>query len=389
MGAGTEFRESESLPFLAEFVEACEKLKADCHQSPVGEPGCTPAMIGGLDWWSGVAKFDGYEWVGHLMSWLGRKWSRWGDIYWAESKSRFRGKSYRQIFTSPLGIEIAWDTDDCGKIECRCEIKGSALGVLSPSDGARIIENLVLNWSFKTSRVDIKCDIKNMGGLGILQNVSEAAQTGNYTKFHQSREIKPRLRSGKLLGWTIYFGSAKSTRQVRWYHKGLERKTGADWIRCEAQYRGDCAELLLGQIFTSKPATTRLEPMEWISNLCSEIALKATEFRERDNTKSGHYSLRDLPLCDWFEALLSKIPTVSVRFKLSEKKPISYRKTVSWLQRQVFGVLGTVAEYSGLDWVISAIKDAQKNMSDGNLARFSAWLAEEFARDPILDCEKV
>lgn len=334
------------------------------------------SATGGIDWWSGVVTVGDRRDVKRLMQWLSRKWAGHCNLYWTESKSKFRGKPYRQIFQTPLGIEVAHDEDDTGKTEVRCEIKGQALGYLTHAESVMIVAEMALKWNFKCTRLDIKCDLKGMRGMGLMQKVSDAALSGSYTKFQKSSEIKTHTRDGKLDGWTIYFGSPKSTSKVRWYHKGLERGDGSDWVRCEVQYRSKSAEHMVQQILKHCPNWHPDCVSEPASKLLMSIALSATEFRERDAEKTGHYCIDQLPKLDWYAYLLAWVDVTPARFEKMKPENTNLARTVRWLRKQVFGVLSVVDLIKGASWLSAELDERLTRPSDDTQARLSTWLLE-------------
>jgi hypothetical protein len=239
-----------------------------------------------------------------------------------------------------------------------------------------IIPEMSLKWMFKCTRLDIKCDLKGMRGLGLMQKVSDAAESGSYTKFQRHMELKPKKRDGTLLGWTIYFGSAKSTTKVRWYHKGLERGDDSDWVRCEVQYRAKSAEHMVQQLLRKCPSWHPACVSESASKLLIAAALGVVQFRKRDVTKTGHYCVDQLPMLDWYAYLLAWVNAVPPKFEPMKPEDSNLARTVRWLRKQVFGVLSVVDRVKGCSWVSGELDDRKQNPSDQNKARLFAWLAE-------------
>jgi DNA relaxase NicK len=134
------------------------------------------------------------------------------------------------------------------------------------------------------------------------------------TNCTSAREIKG-LRGD--LGWTVYIGSSKSSRQVRFYNKAAEQGLeGIVWTRCEIQHRDRHAQVAAQAI-----ADGTLDPVEIFNSAC-DFRDPASDINVSRRTRSDWWA-------DWLGFLTEK---VSFAFVAPDK---SIKQAAEWITTQV------------------------------------------------------
>lgn len=118
-------------------------------------------------------------------------------------------------------------------------ISGSALLSYS-TNGRSPVDILVgaIRLGGKITRLDLAKDARN--------------ETFNLDAFEQqiaNRDFVGRVQKASTIkstdgGMTVYVGSRQSNKFLRVYHKGIESKTGEDWIRAELELKSDTANIV-------------------------------------------------------------------------------------------------------------------------------------------------
>lgn len=90
----------------------------------------------------------------------------------------------------------------------------------------------------KVTRLDLAKDARN-----------EAFDLENFEDQIARREFIGRVQKASTIrntdgGMTVYVGSRQSNKFLRVYHKGVEQKTGEDWIRAELELKSETANIV-------------------------------------------------------------------------------------------------------------------------------------------------
>lgn len=87
----------------------------------------------------------------------------------------------------------------------------------------------------KATRVDFAVDFVETKGR--VQDFSVYWRTKQLETMARSMTFIDGQSTEGATGYTVYLGSRTSERMVRVYHKGMQSKTGMDWIRCELEWK--------------------------------------------------------------------------------------------------------------------------------------------------------
>lgn len=163
---------------------------------------------------------------------------------------------YNRAARTEEGAVLYWSTTN-RDMGIHAVVSGSAL-LSYNSSGCSSVELLqrTIRLGGKITRLDLAKDAHN--------------ETFNLAEFEQqvaNREFVGRVQKASAIrssdgGMTVYVGSRQSNKFLRVYHKGIEQKTGEDWIRAELELKSDTANVV-GKIIAGG---------EDINNLFSALA---------------------------------------------------------------------------------------------------------------------
>lgn len=190
-------------------------------------------------------------------------------------------------------------------------------------------------YKLKCNRIDIACD---RVGLPISV-VNDAIRAGQLvTRTRNARRVSDFDPStGEDISSTIYIGSVKSDRMVRFYDKAAESGvTDATITRCEVQHRRDYAQAAFVSWLTGK-----IDP--------ESLVASAVDFREV--TADSNVTRR--PRLSWWSEWLGKFPRITL---LSADKPIeSVKRSLTWFRNQVAPTFAFLLRaMPDADWIAQA-----------------------------------
>jgi len=233
----------------------------------------------------------------------------------------------------------------CGNIKVLCKgSDGMGVHVVISGQGCREYEvRFGDDWKGLMGR------IKTAGGHFTRNDVAvDEFKQGNFIQMVrdkvQSGQVKSLFRAGKriesfslgektsITGESIYFGSVKSSLQVRIYDKAKEQgRDGMIWNRVEIQARDERADVLASEIISGKSL--------------GEVALGVLKrYLNFIDAPEGDSNKSRWPVSVWWAAFLGEIEKVKLTIQPVIK---SFIQTVSWIDKQVAPMLAVVRKRFG------------------------------------------
>lgn len=251
-----------------------------------------------------------------------------------ENKPFWSGISFSNSIKSPYGLRGGFESKD-RKISYMLVLPGQWLQQL---EGTEIAKRLPKD--FKLTRLDIALDdYKRRVKFDYL---SKVARKGNYAFVETCREIKSKCEySSKEVG-TLYFGSSKSNKMIRFYDAEVVHGIKAD--RWEVQLRRKRAESIWPDIVKTKTAIE-----------LGQIVTAAIDFIDRAKGDKN-ISMR-CPRLPFWQSLIDDVGRA--KFPPINEKP-SFDKTLAWIDHQVGVSLAMTRAIFGKDFQ----KWMDENMSE-------------------------
>ena len=344
-------------------------------------PQISERVVAGVDWLSATSQLS-WASLGALKSDLAAHWSMAASEFFIPTDGSYRGRRYQAGVKSPNGVDVLWrSVEGSDLLDCRVEIKGSAIGCLSLEGEFNLFQFLFKKWKFKPTRCDFRADFYNLDGQDILANVEESSKNGNYMNYHQHSIYTKMTKTGKCVGRTVYLGSTKSRCFTRWYDKGLESGINEDWVRCETQTRESAAvnhvQALLNMIDSVSDCL-----LEVYEKICGELALMGSEFRQRPSDSSDHLTRDNLPYLQWYKELLDKFGQCVGYVKRTQPRTKFLDRSLLWIEKQCSQTLAALVEVCDLHWLLQLLEDAQRNYSRTTKSKIAYWRLELAAQFP-------
>jgi hypothetical protein len=180
---------------------------------------------------------------------------------------------------------------------------------------------------------------------------------------------------GKNYGYTVYFGSNRSEKQIRFYDKFQESDGRQDCYRWEVEVKGNYAQsfqtLLYEAIGASLDAPTLTESMRVMTNFYKSVIRGAIEFHDIPEGKAPkdlpqNWAART-PITWWWDELL--VGLEPAKLVLNRVKP-SLESAVSWFTSQVvasLAVIRLVYLHWGIpfnSWLYERIEEGEERWSE-------------------------
>jgi hypothetical protein len=139
-------------------------------------------------------------------------------------------------------------------------------------------------------------------------------------------------------GWTIYFGSRKSDKFIRYYNKAFKSGGLIDSYRWEVEFKKDRSDILFQEFISIPPEQfTELAPM-----MLANYVIGAIDFIDR---QSGDRLSRQQRLA-WWERFCKKIGD-GLRLPSRQSKPLITKK-IAWMKRSVETTLALLQDALGV-----------------------------------------
>lgn len=199
------------------------------------------------------------------------------------------------------------------------------------------------------NRFDVACDRVGLP-ISVVNDAIKAGQLVTRTrKARRLSEFDP--STGEDISSTIYIGSVRSDRMVRFYDKSAESGiVDATITRCEVQHRRDYAQVAF---------------VSWLRGDIDPESLVASAVDFREVTADSNVTRR--PRLSWWSDWLGKFPRITL---LSVDKPIdSVKRSLTWFRNQVAPTFAFLLRaMPDADWITHADTWGEFKMSSAKRA---------------------
>lgn len=229
------------------------------------------------------------------------------------------------------------------------QLPAAALMALSSHTIRDLIADLVLDYSFKCTRIDICFD--DFERIITPRELKPICDAENFAGFNVYEHKAPRRRGGIYEGDSLCFGRRGqngSGKYLRFYDKELESDGEVCSVRWEVEFSKDKAlNVCCGLAFSTTYD-------EWCSRLGALIG-GAIDFVDRS---SGEKNLSRLPRLDFWARIIDSLGS----FRIRGEKPVKTVEGVdAWVKRSVASSLKMLRSAYGSDfdgWLDAVLDDA-------------------------------
>jgi hypothetical protein len=261
---------------------------------------------------------------------------------WSNSTPRTIGIRYDAFSVCALGIQIAYRSlGASGLFSVRISIPGKPLSHAG-FERVQALGKWFVAHDFGCTRFDWAIDDyeRKLSLSDIRNSISEGGVSGaRKYKYVESGDI------GKDSdGTTIYLGSPRSDKMIRFYDKNAESGGELNCIRYELQARNSLANHYYLKYFSG-------EQNENIISEVSQMAVGSLKFIRPENEV-----LSRCPLCEWWAEFLGRIGGC-IRVSISRLQTTIADK-IHWVQRSVGATLAIIAQVKGwgyLEWFLDSL----------------------------------
>jgi hypothetical protein len=210
---------------------------------------------------------------------------------------------------------------------------------------------------FRCTKLDIALD--DYGKVIHPVDVLKALQVKNFTKFKSYRIIR-----GSDEGFTMYFGSAESTRQTKFYNKEAESKGRIKSYRLETRFNNKIAHNVLMKwlsISQKNEGWERYSAMYLIKSVVGSI-----NFVDRES-KPDEKNIKRLKRLDWWQAFIDTAGIDEVICHSLPTPKTSLEKATNWMTRSVMRRLVCVLaafRNDGKDWLLQRLEEAKSSLKE-------------------------
>jgi len=342
-----------------------------------------------VDWWQGTVKLT----VAELACFLGEIASTFADCFGVDAGYFFSGRKFDHHHVSGRGAIVAYNVwrsselvDIGGDVVQRLDLDSKNHDVLF-SIPSKVLSGcssyfslfrffrMLVKWDFKPTRIDVAADdyskslspdiIKSAYIQGLLHGARTCSEVRNWSDD----------------GFTIYLGSKKSDKLVRYYNKSVESKGEIDSFRFETVLRDDYAVgfwKILKLILSSNQENCLKEEKDYIELL--SWSLNSIDFYSLSGDKNS-----DKIYCDWWLDFKKSFDCdTSVRIAATRVKT-TLDNSIEWVHKQVETTLAQIEYYfqeSGRDfceWLNSRIESGRSRMTDSHCTRVSSQIKYDYA----------
>lgn len=291
-----------------------------------------------------------------LVDWL----SELFDDSWqlTPEKTFNQGKKFDHSGRSVRGGIVAWrlieGTDDA---EVWFSLGSACIAKLDSLQLVYFLKDLkAFSKGLKVTRLDIALD--DYEKRLKPDEIVSAVESGNYAGF---RKFDPRFptKSGKSLGFTLYFGSRESNKFVRFYDKSTQTDGRIDAYRLETEFRRDYSQ----QIFDQLQSLDSESLPEILPQYLIGLVIGSIDFVDKKDK-----NLSRCPRLPFWQDFIDACDTAIIKLSAPTKQR-TFERTLSWLNRQVQTSFAMLREIFSTDRFNVFLDDY---LIDGK-ARLSSW----------------
>ena len=284
-------------------------------------------IVTGIDYFQGIGKFSSLK---NLNGFLRRIGAEINDEISYSNRRFWTGISFDKSFKSLRGIKGGYSNEG-DNLKAIIIASGEYLNQIPDHlKWAREIRHRV-----KVTRVDIRLD--DYRRRVTSEQLKRVVEKGNYTLLEASKILDSKISFGSPKEGTIYFGSPKSNKLIRFYNAETIHEISAD--RWEAQFRRERAELVWDEILN---LTNQADLAQFVTG--------SVDFRDREQ---GDKNLSRCPRLEFWQSLIDEAAG-AYNESLPPKNP-SLEKTLRWLDRQVGPSLAMVYDGYGEEYLVKCI----------------------------------
>ena len=285
-----------------------------------------------------------------------------GEREWLPTRGGMRYRSglmrgfvrvyYDGIDEDAMGVHVEVTGQGCRQLEAECLVR----------DWGRFFEEL-LKHEAQFSRLDVAVD--DRAGVIPFEEAVAKTKADHVTRRSDCwRVFEGGRRSSAEVGRTLMLGSGSSDTQLRIYDKTAEQaqkgKTPVgEWVRCEAQFRNDRAQLAAQVLAADGEAA--------IAGMLSGLV----DFKEPGQDTNKARWQRSA----WWSAFLGLVETVRLTLQ-PETRTVEH--VAAWLKRQVGPSLAVLAlaQGYGCEWLLDLVDASYGRLRDGHLRMLGVGWSE-------------
>lgn len=230
--------------------------------------------------------------------------------------------------------------------------------------------------SVKFNRIDIYCDDykKRISPQELEKRIIDGSV--GVPRVEQIKSwSKTSLRHSKSIGHTVYLGSEKSDKQVRYYDKFSESEGKQDCYRFEVQFvRAKAAawkEVMLSALEKSLDCESESETANCVAAVYKSVLVGEVDFIDLSKgnqlgKQSANWASRG-ERCEWWKEIVANIE--KWRLVVNRSKP-SLAKGISWFKKQVVPLLSIVRtayrhwQIPWNEWIFNQLEEGEERWSD-------------------------
>jgi hypothetical protein len=342
-----------------------------------------------VDWLQGVLRLTHSE----FLSFVGQLGTSFADTFGSDGGYFFSGRKFDHNIVSGRGAIVAWNIrsyDDVIMIDgdvhsvLNLDVKNYDVLFSLPAKVLSGCESLyslfffyrmLIKWNFRPTRMDIASDDYSKSLSPSV--IRDAFESGLNHGFRTASQIE----SWSDDGFTLYLGSKKSDKLVRYYNKEVESGGEVPAYRFEVVYRDDYAVTFwkfLSLALSSNQENYLREEKDYLELL--SYSLNAIDFYSLAGDKDS-----EKLYCSWWLdfkqsfADLSSVRIVATRVKTA------LDNSIEWVHKQVETTLASIEYYyqeTGRDfceWLHNRIESGRARMTDTHCNRVNSQVKLEYA----------
>jgi|GEM_PF-6482248 len=256
----------------------------------------------------------------------------------------------------PFEARLFYDSSDVRAIQRHnnravIQLPGSALSSISSHDLRDLIADLVLNYSFRCTRIDICFD--DFDRVITPRQLAAVCEADNFTGYRVWEHKAPRKRGGVWLGDSVNFGlrgQSGSGKYLRVYDKDLQSDGEINSVRWEVEFSKEKALLVCSRLAFS-------ESYDGWCALLGSLLGGSIDFVDRAD--KAEKNLPRLSRLDFWERIVNALGS----FRIRSERPVKTVEGVdAWVKRSVASSLKMLRSAYGCDafdeWLGNVLQDA-------------------------------
>ena len=342
----------------------------------------------GLDWVQGTCSLTRTE----LVCLRGEIASAFADSFDVDKGYFFSGRKFDHHQISGRGAIVAYNIlpppDDLiqvgGDVIQRLDLDSKCCDVLF-SIPSKVLAGcgssfsffrflrMLIQWDFKPTRIDIAADdySKSLSPDTIKQAYSEGL-------LHGARTCSE-VRNWSDDGFTIYLGSKKSDKLIRYYNKRVESKGEIDSYRFETVLRDDYAKGFwkILKLVLSNPENCLVE--QNYRELLS-ISLNSIDFYSLSGDKNS-----EKIYCDWWVEFKKSFDCDSAAKIVASRVKTIVDNSIEWVHKQVEPTLAKIEYYfqeTGRDfceWLNARLESGRSRITNTHINQVDSQIKYDYA----------